>query len=68
MSNLDIAPEDDCLIPFKDFADKIGLDERTLYRMIDEGELPTPYKQRGKNFYFMSDYLNYQNHLKTQRS
>jgi len=68
MSNTQIAPENDSLIPIKKFGEEVGLDLRTVYRMIDDGDIPKPIKQRGKNYYFRSDLMNYQQALKLQRS
>ncbi len=59
---------EDRLMTLKEFVAKLGVDRRTLYRMIDRGEVPRPIKQGKLNYFFESDLLNYFNHLKAQRS
>ena len=60
--------DNDRLMPFKEFVSKLGVDRRTLYRMIDRGEVPRPIKQGKLNYFFESDLLKYFNRLKLQRS
>ena len=56
------------LIPQKDFVEKLGINRRTLYRLIDHGTIPKPVKQGRLNYFFESDLMNYFANLKTQRS
>ena len=58
---------DDRLMPLKEFVAKLGVDRRTLYRMIDRGDVPKPIKQGKLNYFFESDLLNYFANLKAQR-
>ena len=67
MSDIQIALENDDLMPIKKFAAKIGVNLRTLYRMIDDREVPKPFKQRGKNYYSISDLPNYRKRINSQR-
>ncbi|MBK1829709.1 helix-turn-helix domain-containing protein [Verrucomicrobiaceae bacterium R5-34] len=58
----------DRLIPQKDFVEKLGINRRTLYRLIDLGTIPRPVKQGRLNYFFESDLMKYFNGLKAQRS
>ena len=68
MSNQKSESNDDRLMPLKEFVAKLGVDRRTLYRMIDRGEVPKPIKQGKLNYFFESDLMNYFANLKAQRS
>jgi len=68
MRNREEQSEGDRLIPQKDFVEKLGINRRTLYRLIDVGTIPKPVKQGRLNYFFESDLLNYFTRLKTQRS
>ena len=59
---------DDRLMPLKEFVSKLGVDRRTLYRMIDRGDVPKPIKQGKLNYFFESDLMKYFANLKAQRS
>lgn len=68
MSNKQENKQADRLIPQKDFVEKLGINRRTLYRLIDLGTIPRPVKQGRLNYFFESDLMKYFNSLKAQRS
>ena len=43
------------LIPFKEFAARLCISRKTVYRKIADGELPPPIKQGRLSYYAMAD-------------
>lgn len=55
------------LIRLADFARSISVSVRTLYRMIDDKEVPSPIKQGRGSFFLREDLDSYFEKLKQQR-
>lgn len=47
------------LIKLNDFARRISVSPRTIYRRIDEGILPKPLKQGRHSYFYESDLADY---------
>ena len=56
------------LIKFKEFARRVSLSTRQVYRLIDEKKLPPPLKQGRRNYYRESDLVRYFQQLQSQRA
>jgi len=66
-TNSDPGSKDRQLIKLREFASAISVSVRSLYRMIDAGEVPRPVKQGQQSFFFAQDLEDHLAELRKQR-